>query len=430
MCFLPKKVKNLSVIFKTLLLSTTVTFSTLIAADTDDFTVEIPRNRYDPTLFFVKIPSAPQIVKSDPKIAKPDPLKKTSLYYSDHRLTGDISEEIKELSGASIEEMKNLTYINFNNNHNLSGIIPKGIGDLSNLESLYLAYNKLTGEIPPAIGNLKNLKTLRLDNNQFTGNIPPEIGNLQNLNTLHLDNNKLTGDIPPEIGNLKSIKYLHLEKNQLTGEIPPEIGNLKKQNLNTLQLDNNKLTGKIPEEIWGVTSYLLLFGNFFFGEKIFINQRWHNPFFSIKNMQADELYSVTISSSSSSSFNSQFLCNFTDDGIWQEQLVNRSLSFTEFTPSLQAVFIAELANCGYGEKIEFIFPNNLGTLTIHPAEDTESRKIETSKDALLDDVVKALDNLHMPLGKFESRAKNGQPSAGLIYLGSSKPAKGAHNTPK
>ena len=56
--------------------------------------------------------------------------------------------------------------------------------------------------------------------------VSKEIGNLKNLEELYLDNNKLTL-IPPEIGNLKNLEELYLACNSLTS-IPPEIGNLTK----------------------------------------------------------------------------------------------------------------------------------------------------------------------------------------------------------
>ena len=112
-------------------------------------------------------------------------------------------------------------------NNELTGEIPKEIGNLRNLQYLYLHNNQLTGEIPKEIGNLMNLQDLYLSNNKLTGEIPKEIGNLRNLQVLSLYNNQLTGEIPKEIGNLMNLKYLSLWCNELTGEIPKEVKDLK-----------------------------------------------------------------------------------------------------------------------------------------------------------------------------------------------------------
>ncbi len=81
---------------------------------------------------------------------------------------------------------------------------------------------------------------------------PPELGNLANLNGLYLSNNQLTGEIPPELGNLASLRYLRLGANKLSGEIPPELGNLV--NLGALLLTANQLTGEIPPELSQLSS--------------------------------------------------------------------------------------------------------------------------------------------------------------------------------
>jgi len=49
---------------------------------------------------------------------------------------------------------------------------------------------------------------LVLDNNQLTGEIPKEIGNLTNLQCLYLDKNQLTGDIPKEVKDLNCRKKI------------------------------------------------------------------------------------------------------------------------------------------------------------------------------------------------------------------------------
>ena len=187
--------------------------------------------------------------------------KLTRILLRDNQLTGTIPPEIGNLT--------NLEYL-FLSFNDLTEI-PAEIGNLTNLESLDLGGNELTGPIPPEIGNLTNLKYLelggdrrlrplprlnlirnKLTSNELRGPIPPEIGNLTNLEYLGLDSNQLTGPIPAEIGNLTNLQRLNLHFNQLTGPIPAEIGNLT--NLQRLYLSDNQLRGPIPAEIGNLTN--------------------------------------------------------------------------------------------------------------------------------------------------------------------------------
>jgi len=67
------------------------------------------------------------------------------------------------------------------NDNQLTGSIPSGIGNLNNLERLYLNFNFLTGEIPSELGNLIHLEQLWLNNNQLTREISENICDL-NIN--------------------------------------------------------------------------------------------------------------------------------------------------------------------------------------------------------------------------------------------------------
>jgi len=100
--------------------------------------------------------------------------------------------------------------------NNLNGSIPANLGNLANLQGLYLWSNQLSGSIPAELGNLTNLQGLSLDDNQFSGSIPVELGNLTNLYYLYLRNNQLSGSIPVELGNLTNLDYLYLNDNQFT----------------------------------------------------------------------------------------------------------------------------------------------------------------------------------------------------------------------
>ena len=146
-------------------------------------------------------------------------------------------------------------------NANLNGEIPAELGNLSNLNWLWLSGSQLTGNIPAELGNLSNLRNLNLSDNQLTGEIPPELGNLSNLNELRISENQLTGEIPRNWATLPNLTGLSLAVNQLTGEIPPELGNLA--NLTSLNLGGNQLTGKIPPELGNLANleYLHLYVN-------------------------------------------------------------------------------------------------------------------------------------------------------------------------
>ncbi|MCH8961562.1 MAG: RsmD family RNA methyltransferase [Bacteroidetes bacterium] len=89
--------------------------------------------------------------------------------------------------------------------------------------------NWLTAPVPQWNGvTITGVRVTRLDlrSNRLTGSIPPELGNLANLEILFLNNNDLTGSIPVELGNLTNLSFLLLEANDLTGSIPVELGNL------------------------------------------------------------------------------------------------------------------------------------------------------------------------------------------------------------
>ncbi|KAI5078692.1 hypothetical protein GOP47_0006363 [Adiantum capillus-veneris] len=133
------------------------------------------------------------------------------------------------------------------NTNQLSGHILDEIGFLGKLQTLLLRENRLVGAIPASLGMCKNLIQLSLSANQLTGGIPKELGNLTSLAGLWLYQNNLTGIIPRSLGNCTSLVDLELSTNQLSGHIPDEIGYLGK--LQTLLLRENRLVGAIPASL-------------------------------------------------------------------------------------------------------------------------------------------------------------------------------------
>ena len=74
-----------------------------------------------------------------------------------------------------------------------SGDIPASIGQMENLQEIYLHANRFVGPIPHTIGQLRKLTKLLLHKNYLTGTIPATISNLAHLAALTASNNALSG---------------------------------------------------------------------------------------------------------------------------------------------------------------------------------------------------------------------------------------------
>ncbi|XP_028101302.1 receptor kinase-like protein Xa21 [Camellia sinensis] len=147
----------------------------------------------------------------------------------------------------------------------LTSSIPNSIGKLSLLEKLMLHNNNISGEIPSSLRNLSRLGALDLSTNMIKGSIPISLGNCTNLQQIYLDYNHLTGAIPYQIFGLFSLIYLYLSQNYLTGLLPQEVGNMK--NLGGLFVSKSKLLGEIPATLGNheFLEFLYIDGNLFEG---------------------------------------------------------------------------------------------------------------------------------------------------------------------
>ena len=88
-----------------------------------------------------------------------------------------------------------------------------------------------------------------LNNSQLTGEIPPEVGNLVNLEILYLNGNQLTGVIPSEIGSLTNLERIYLHDNALSGLIPETLCdlNINFSSSSRFRIYNNYLCPPYPE---------------------------------------------------------------------------------------------------------------------------------------------------------------------------------------
>ena len=94
--------------------------------------------------------------------------------------------------------------------------------------------------------NIEETTEIHIVDSGLTGEIPPEIGDLINLEWLYLSYNQLTGEIPSEISNLLNLEWLYLYGNQLVGEIPDSICNLVENDC-FIGISNNQLCPPYPD---------------------------------------------------------------------------------------------------------------------------------------------------------------------------------------
>ena len=170
-----------------------------------------------------------------------------TLKLADNRLTGSIPTEL-----GSLQHLRELDV----SSNLLDGPIPAELNKLTLLELLLLEANDLSGAIPPGFGSFANLGALSLRDNALTGPIPPELGNVTSLTWMSLEGNSLSGPIPSELGDLENLELLALSRNRLTGSLPPELGKLSR--LVNLYLASNLLTGEIPHQLGNLTHLRLL----------------------------------------------------------------------------------------------------------------------------------------------------------------------------
>eukprot|EP00588_Corethron_pennatum_P009441 CAMPEP_0194265876 /NCGR_PEP_ID=MMETSP0169-20130528/962_1 /TAXON_ID=218684 /ORGANISM="Corethron pennatum, Strain L29A3" /LENGTH=476 /DNA_ID=CAMNT_0039006439 /DNA_START=202 /DNA_END=1632 /DNA_ORIENTATION=- len=110
-----------------------------------------------------------------------------------NQLTGTLPKRIGNLKSLEVWDTdRNL----------LTGIIPLTINNLPAIRVIDLNDNQITGDVINKFGSLgATLTDLQLHNNQLSGRIPNSLGNLVNLEVLYLQGNNFRGKMPAECCN-------------------------------------------------------------------------------------------------------------------------------------------------------------------------------------------------------------------------------------
>ncbi|XP_049371777.1 probable LRR receptor-like serine/threonine-protein kinase At1g07650 isoform X1 [Solanum verrucosum] len=125
----------------------------------------------------------------------------------------------------------------------LAGVLPPSLVKLPYLKTIDVALNYLSGTIPPEWASIK-LEFMSVMVNQLSGPIPKYLGNMTTLRYMSLESNMFNGTVPKELGNMVNLQSLTLSFNNLTGKLPEEVNKLTK--LTELRLSGNNFTGILP----------------------------------------------------------------------------------------------------------------------------------------------------------------------------------------
>ncbi|MGG7662744.1 T9SS type A sorting domain-containing protein [Dyadobacter sp. BHUBP1] len=141
---------------------------------------------------------------------------------------------------------------------NLTGNLPVELGNLTNLEYLYIADQAFGSTSLAVIGNLTKLKGLSLTP---TGEIPANFTNLVNLETLYLGSGDPMGgfsdfSFPSFLSVLPKLKELYLQ-GWVKGEFPAAIGSFS--NLEVLELNTNGFPNAIPQQLGNLSKLKRLY---------------------------------------------------------------------------------------------------------------------------------------------------------------------------
>lgn len=163
------------------------------------------------------------------------------LYLNTNKITA-IPEEISGIT----------TLVEIRAQSNLFSQFPYFVGNMTQLNALWISGNSFGIDFPDTLYNLVNMQSFNISNCNISGTLDSRIANWAKLTHMYFQNNELSGSIPDEIGSFPNLTFLQLYSNNLEGEIPESIGKLGK--LEYLRLYDNKLSGIIPDTIYSMTA--------------------------------------------------------------------------------------------------------------------------------------------------------------------------------
>ncbi|KAH1151780.1 hypothetical protein GYH30_045335 [Glycine max] len=165
-----------------------------------------------------------------------------SLDLSNNKLNGEFSSFFRNSSWCNRHIFKSL-YLSYNR---LTGMLPKSIGLLSELEDLNLAGNSLEGDVTEShLSNFSKLKNLYLSESSLSLKFVPSWVPPFQLQYLRIRSCKLGPTFPSWLKTQSSLYELDISDNGINDSVPDLFWN-NLQNMILLNMSHNYIIGAIP----------------------------------------------------------------------------------------------------------------------------------------------------------------------------------------
>lgn len=149
----------------------------------------------------------------------------------------------------AITKLSALSSIRFRNEPKMRGTLPVELGNLKDLQKIFLENCAIGGVIPASLSNCPLLDAIAIDSCLFTG-IENGVGDIPKLIGFTVKDCRLSGDLSQQTWyrNMTKLVLLDISNNDLTGAVPNNLIN-GKGDLIVLHLSGNRFEGAFPEAL-------------------------------------------------------------------------------------------------------------------------------------------------------------------------------------